>query len=501
MRFKRFATAIGMAALAIAILTAPARAGSGIEDILYEKGQITKEEWVKAKAEKEAITAKVAPAPSAASNLLKGVELKATFYFDYTNASGNSFTGDALNKGINDISARNNRGLANGFHFTRTYLTLIKNFDEGHHFRLTLDQMVNNIGGGTSCSGNAAGSAGGNCNEAAPFGLSGFAGGDRNSTFVKYAYYNHVVTPGLEIRVGQHQTPWIEYEEHRWTYRFRGPVMVDEQNFQTSSDLGVSVLGKVLDKKIDYHLALQSGEGYQNTQDGRGLAGLGRLSVEPLKGVILSGFYHNERQRNGVEGFNPQRLLGNVEVYAPETDRFKLNGQFVWADDGADVGKLFSPGSAGGPAINVPGTYSGPIANQVLQLPATLGARNGPSTGIPRFHQGRGVEFWGYYRLPMFDEKTRFFTRYYFMKPNKDTPAGDIQSLLFGISYDYSKYLSVALDYTILQEAVLGSDATYAATHNINTSSAANNGGVCPTCGQFVNYNNQIFGVKILVAF
>lgn len=53
MRLKRFAAAIGMAALVIAILSGPAYAGSSIEDILYEKGQITKEEWIKAKAEKE----------------------------------------------------------------------------------------------------------------------------------------------------------------------------------------------------------------------------------------------------------------------------------------------------------------------------------------------------------------------------------------------------------------------------------------------------------------
>lgn len=497
MRFKRFASAIGMAALAIAILTGPAHAGSGIEDILYEKGQITKDEWVKAKAAKEKEMTETAKASSSTvSNLLKGVELKATFYFDYTNASGNSFTADNLNKGLNEPTARNNRGLASGFHFTRTYLTLIKNFDEGHHFRLTLDQMVNNVGGGTSCPGNAAGAAGGNCNEASPFGLAGYAGTDRNSTFVKYAYYNHVVLPGLEVRVGQHQTPWIEYEEHRWTYRYQGPVMVDQQNFQTSSDLGVSVLGKVLDKKIDYHLALQSGEGYQNTQDGRGLAGLGRLSVEPIKGAILSAFYHNERARNGTEGFNPQRALGNIEVYDPESDRFKVNAQIVWADDGADVGKVSNAGGGAngfvGPALFVPSTYNG---NSFLSQPA-YGARNGPSTSIPRFHQARGYEFWGYYRLP-FIEKTRFFTRYYFMKPNKETPAGDNQSILFGLSYDYSKYLSVALDYTILQQTVLGSDTTYVNANLRNVSTA----GACANCGQFVNYNNQIFGVKILVSF
>lgn len=53
MKYTRFAMMMWMAALVVAILSGPAYAGSSIEDILYEKGQITKEEWIKAKADKE----------------------------------------------------------------------------------------------------------------------------------------------------------------------------------------------------------------------------------------------------------------------------------------------------------------------------------------------------------------------------------------------------------------------------------------------------------------
>lgn len=482
MRHVRFAGTIGMIALGVVLLCGPAFAGSGLEDILYEKGQITKEEWVKAKAEKEAIATKAAPPSSAASNLLKGVELKATFYFDFTYAGGDSFTANALQKGINDAQANANKGVANGFHFTRTYLTLVKRFDEGHHFRLTLDQMVNNV---TSA----------NNHEAAPFGLAGYAGTGRNNTFVKYAYYNHVLLPGLEVRLGQHQTPWIEYEEHRWTYRYQGPIMVDQQNFQTSSDLGVSLMGKVLDKRVDYHFSFMNGEGYQNTPNARSYAWLGRVSVEPIKGVIISGFGHDETLRSGTEGFNPRRLLGNVEVYAPESDRFKVNAQYVWADDGADLG---TPRAA---AINVPSTYSG--GSPTSTVVAAFNGTNGPATGLPRFHNAQGSEFWAYYRIPgLFEEKVRLFSRYYFMKPNKSTQAGDQQSILFGISYDYSKYFSVALDYTLLKQTVLGSNVgASSATGGVPGQTIATGGLACTTCGRTVDYDNHIFGVKALVAF
>jgi hypothetical protein len=321
-------------------------AQADVEDVLLEKGMLTKEDWVKIKAEKEKLKAESevktpeyrVPELSRSESLaaLKGIELGAVVYLNATFASGTSFTADTT-KGISNSTANNNKGLASGFHFSRTYLTLKKYMDNGDHFRLTLDQMLNDVGG-NSCN-QTAGAPAGNCHEAAPFGLSGFGGTGRNNTFIKYVYYERVFVPGLQLRIGMHQTPWVEYEEGRWTYRYLFPIMVDQQNFQTSSDLGISLMGKVWNGKLEYHISFAEGEGYQNTPDGRGYAVLGRVSLEPIKGVIISTFGHNERQRNGIEGFNPSRLLGNVELYDPSHDRFKINGQMVWADDGHDLGK------------------------------------------------------------------------------------------------------------------------------------------------------------------
>ncbi len=482
--------ALGLVCLIGFQAAAAAQQGSEIEDILYEKGSITKEEWLKIKASKEKAQATQEKGMSygteskdKSSSIMKGVDIGVTFYLNATYATGTSFTGSAQN-GVANSTANENKGLASGFHFTRTYLNVRKYFEEGHEFRLTLDQMVNHVGGG-DCTGNT-NAAGGKCTEAAPFGLSGFGGTGRNSTFVKYAYYDHNFSPALHLRVGMHQTPWIEYEEHRWTYRYLFPTMVDQQGFQTSSDLGVSLLGKALNNMVDYHISFQEGEGYQNTADGRGYAGLGRISVEPIKGAIISAFYHNERERNGTEGFNPQRLLGNVEVYDPSKDTFKINAQMVWGDDGADVGRKGFP-----TAINVPGTYN-TNATVASDTAATLGSTAGPLTSIPRFHQARGYELWAWYRIPNF-EKVRLHGRYYFMKPNKDTPAGDIQSYYFGVSYDYSKFLAFSVDYTVLQETVLGSIGLPG--QNISTN------GACGACGQYVNYNNQIIGLRALITF
>lgn len=466
-----------------------------VEDVLLDKGTITKEEWVKIKADKEKLAKEAskgleyrAEAPRHQSmELLKGLEIGVTLYLDATYAMGDSFTANPPQKGLNSATAENNRSLAQGFHFTRTYLNVRKYWEGGHHLRLTLDQMLNNVGG-NSCP-NGAGSSAGNCHEAAPFGLSAFGGNGRNSTFVKFAYYNHVFVPGLELRAGMGQTPWIEYEEHRWTYRYLFPIMTDQQNFQTSSDLGVSVLGKTWGNRFEYHVSFMNGEGYQNTPDGKGFAVLGRVSVEPLKGIIFSLFGHNERLRNGIEGFNPQRALGNIEVYDPTADRFKLNLQAVWADDGGDIGQRSF--LTAGQKFNVPSTYNGNTSATALTYGSCTGG--GPCTSIPRFHQARGYEIWAWWRIPGI-EKVRLHGRYYFMKPNKDTEAGNIQSYYAGVSYDYSKWLAFSLNYEVYNETVLG-NTTNTFTGIIQT------GPNCTTCAQYVRYDNQIIGLRALISF
>ena len=83
------------------------------------------------------------------------------------------------------------------------------------------------------------------------------------------------------------------------------------------------------------------------------------------------------------------------------------------------------------------------------------------------------------------------------MKPNEATAAGGIQSYYAGISYDYSKHLAFSLDYTVLNETVLGfgTGANSVGGQTIAT------GGPCPTCGQFTKYDNQILGLRALITF
>src|SRR5436190_11319209 len=78
-----------------------------VEDVLFEKGVITKEDWVKIKADKEKIANAGkgleyrAEAPKhEALNFLKGLEIGVVFYMDLTYGQGDSFTANRVSKGL-----------------------------------------------------------------------------------------------------------------------------------------------------------------------------------------------------------------------------------------------------------------------------------------------------------------------------------------------------------------------------------------------------------------
>jgi hypothetical protein len=96
------------------------------------------------------------------------------------------------------------------------------------------------------------------------------------------------VTKGTWIRLGLQQTPWIDYAEGIYRYRFQGPTEPDRDGFLTSSDLGLSGHVNFPDNYGDVHLGVYNGEGYNkaepNDQKGFQIRG----SVRPLAGIDIA---------------------------------------------------------------------------------------------------------------------------------------------------------------------------------------------------------------------
>jgi hypothetical protein len=109
---------------------------------------------------------------------------------------------------------------------------------------------------------------------------------------VKYAFAQFNMDDWLEkgswIRLGQQQTPYIDYAEGIYRYRFQYPTMVDKDGFLTSSDIGLSGHFNFPSNYGDVHLGTYNGEGYNKAEanDQKGFEM--RASLRPLAGMAIA---------------------------------------------------------------------------------------------------------------------------------------------------------------------------------------------------------------------
>ncbi len=118
---------------------------------------------------------------------------------------------------------------------------------------------------------------------------------------IKYAFaqinLDDWLPKGSWIRAGIQQTPYIDYLEGIYRYRFQGTIFPEREGFLTSSDAGVSFHSALPRNYGDFHVGLYNGEGYSkpeaNDQKAIQLRGTLRpLPMHPvLRGWRITGFY------------------------------------------------------------------------------------------------------------------------------------------------------------------------------------------------------------------
>jgi len=197
----------------------------------------------------------------------------------------------------------------NSFNLSRSYINITGNISHWVSFRVTPDitrQTLTTAAAGTSLS------------------------TDGSLVFrLKYAYGQvnfDDVLPGTWLRFGQHQTPFIDYEEGIYRYRFQGTIFMEREgpggsgSFLSSSDVGLS--SRVL-FPADYgeiHLGVYNGEGYTKPEANDQKAFQVRLSVRPapmipiLKGLRLTGFYDGDHY---VKDAKRERFIGSFTFEHP----------------------------------------------------------------------------------------------------------------------------------------------------------------------------------------
>jgi hypothetical protein len=190
----------------------------------------------------------------------------------------------------------------NSFNVARAYINVTGSFSHWFSFRVTPD-ITRETGAGSSVAG--------------------------SQTFrLKYAYgqvnFDDFATKGSWFRFGAHQTPWIDYEEGIYRYRFQGQVFSEAEGFLASSDYGATIRYVFPMNYGDIHTGYYNGDGYTQTSDQRGLNGekgfMVRGTIRPapgvpvLKGLRLTGFYDSDHY---LPNAKRERVIGNLMFEHP----------------------------------------------------------------------------------------------------------------------------------------------------------------------------------------
>ena len=181
-----------------------------------------------------------APAAPAASTAkpddTPSIRLGATLYADYTFTASPQTTDS-------DANAIN----SSAFNVGRAYLNITGNISHLVAFRLTPD-VARETGAGSSLNGSLV-------------------------YRIKYAYaqfnLDDWLTAGSYARAGIQQTPWVDFEEGIYRYRFQGTVFAERvplPTVMTSSDAGVSFHYNIPSNYGDVHVGVYNGENYQKVE-------------------------------------------------------------------------------------------------------------------------------------------------------------------------------------------------------------------------------------------
>src|SRR5213083_1337895 len=119
---------------------------------------------------------------------------------------------------------------------------------------------------------------------------------------IKYAYaqfnLDDWMTKGSYARFGIQQTPWLDFAEGIYRYRFQGTMFVEREGYFASADAGASFHYKLPSNYGDVHGGVFNGENYNKAEVNNQKALQVRTTVRPfatgvpvLRGIRASVFY------------------------------------------------------------------------------------------------------------------------------------------------------------------------------------------------------------------
>ncbi len=142
---------------------------------------------------------------------------------------------------------------------------------------------------------------------------------------LKYAFVQLALddwmTKGSWARFGAQQTPFVDYTEGIYRYRFQGTIFAERVGAITSSDFGLSGHYAFAGNYGDIHAGYYNGEGYSKAESNNEKAFQARATLRPfplggplLKGLRITVFADEDHY---IESAVRQRTIGQVTYEHP----------------------------------------------------------------------------------------------------------------------------------------------------------------------------------------
>jgi hypothetical protein len=234
------------------------------------------------------------------------IKVGATIFADYT-----------LQSAPEVVDADGNSVKSNSFDVKRAYINVTGNISHVLAFRITPD-IVRESTVGSALNGSL--------------------------TFrLKYAYaqvnLDDWMPKGTWVRLGIQQTPWVDFEETIYRYRFQGPIFMDREGYLSSSDAGVSFRSAFRRNYGDVQAGVYNGETYSRPEANDQKAFMIRGTLRPLpvsrylRGLRLTGFYDHdayvkdaERRRGLVAVSYEHKYVNAMWQYTDQRDQRSATG-------------------------------------------------------------------------------------------------------------------------------------------------------------------------------
>jgi hypothetical protein len=124
----------------------------------------------------------------------------------------------------------------------------------------------------------------------------GDVGAKRYDVFVKKAYLQAKLDNAAIFRLGAADTPWIPFVEGIQGQRYLEQTITDSLGFGSSAEWGLHFLGRAADNMLGYAFTIGNGKGYSSPSRSKSVDFEGRVSLEPITGLIFAvGGYSGKR--------------------------------------------------------------------------------------------------------------------------------------------------------------------------------------------------------------